>query len=132
MNGASKLHKLRTMHLFAGAGGGILADVLSGFTPVCAVEKDIYCQQVISARQKDGSLPWFPIFDDVQTFDGIPWRGLVDLVAGGFPCQDISVAGKGAGLAGKRSGLWFEYLRIIKEAQPRYIIMARYIRPMLL
>lgn len=111
------------MHLFAGAGGGILADVLSGFTPVCAVEKDIYCQQVISARQKDGSLPWFPIFDDVQTFDGIPWRGLVDLVAGGFPCQDISVAGRGAGIEGEKSGLWREMARIIGQVRPSFVLV---------
>ena len=108
------------MHLFAGAGGGILADVLLGHQPVCAVEINEYCQQVLSARQKDGFIPWFPIFDDVQTFDGIPWRGIVDIVAGGFPCQDISVAGKGAGIDGEHSGLWSEMARIIGEVRPRF------------
>lgn len=108
------------MHLFAGAGGGILADILLGHQPVCAVEINEYCQQVLSARQKDCSFPWFPIFDDVQIFDGRPWRGLVDVVAGGFPCQDISIAGKGAGLDGARSGLWSEFARIIGEVRPRY------------
>jgi DNA (cytosine-5)-methyltransferase 1 len=116
----SELHKLRTLHLFAGAGGGILADILLGHHPVCAVEIEPYCQQVLSARQKDGHLPWFPIFDDVQTFDGKPWHGLVDIVAGGFPCQDISAAGKGAGLSGERSGLWGEMRRIIGEIRPGY------------
>ena len=114
------MQRLRTMHLFAGAGGGILADVLFGHQPVCAVEINEYCQQVLSARQKDGFLPWFPIFDDVQKFDGRPWRGIVDVVAGGFPCQDISVAGKGAGIDGERSGLWSEMARIISEVRPRY------------
>lgn len=108
------------MHLFAGAGGGILADVLLGHQPVCAVEIHQYCQQVLSARQKDGFIPWFPIFDDVQTFDGRSWRGLVEVVAGGFPCQDISVAGKGAGIDGERSGLWSEMARIIGEVRPRF------------
>lgn len=116
----SKLHKLRTLHLFAGAGGGILADLLLGHHPVCAVEIEPYCQQVLSARQKDGHLPWFPIFDDVQIFDGKPWRGLVDVVTGGFPCQDISCAGKGKGLGGERSGLWGEMRRIIGEIRPSY------------
>jgi DNA (cytosine-5)-methyltransferase 1 len=119
----SELHKLRTLHLFAGAGGGILADILLGHHPVCAVEIEPYCQQVLSARQKDGHLPWFPIFDDVQTFDGKPWRGLVDVVAGGFPCQDISAAGKGAGLSGERSGLWKEMARIIGEVGPRFVFV---------
>ena len=108
------------MHLFAGAGGGILADILLGHQPVCAVEINEYCQQVLSARQADGTFPWFPVFADVQKFDGKRWRGLVDCVSGGFPCQDISVAGNGAGLDGERSGLWSEMARIIREVRPRY------------
>ncbi len=111
------------MHLFAGAGGGILADLLLGHQPVCAVEINEYCQQVLSARQKDGCIPWFPIFADVQKFDGKPWRGLVDVVSGGFPCQDISAAGKGAGIDGERSGLWREMARIIGEVRPRYVFV---------
>lgn len=94
------MRKLRTMHLFAGAGGGILADLLLGHQPVCAVEINEYCQQVLSARQADGTFPWFPVFADVQKFDGKRWRGLVDCVSGGFPCQDISAAGPGTGIAG--------------------------------
>lgn len=79
------MSQLRTLHLFAGAGGGLLADLLLGHVPVAAVEIDPYCQQVLSARQKDGILPWFTIFDDVRTFDGRRFKGLVDIVAGGFP-----------------------------------------------
>lgn len=115
------MHRLRTLHLFAGAGGGLLADALTGHTPVCAVEINAYCQQVLSARQNDGHLPWFPIFPDVRKFDGRPWRGLVDAVCGGFPCQDISIAGKGAGIDGERSGLWSEMARIIGEVRPRFV-----------
>lgn len=82
---SSELQRVRTLHVFSGAGGGLLADVLLGHQPVCAVEIDEYCQQVLSARQKDSCLPWFPIFADVKEFDGRRWRGLVDCVCGGFP-----------------------------------------------
>lgn len=117
------MRKLRTMHLFAGAGGGLLADVLLGHQPVCAVEIDEYCQQVLSARQEDGCFPWFPIFEDVQAFDGRPWNGIVDVVCGGFPCQDISAAGSGDGIGGERSGLWREMARIVGEVRPRYVFV---------
>lgn len=124
MNGrTNKLHKLRTLHLFAGSGGGLLGDILLGHHPVCAVEIDTYCQQVLHARQKDGILPWFPIFADVKEFDGKPWRGIVDVVCGGFPCQDISCAGKGAGITGERSGLWKEMARVVCEVRPRYVFV---------
>lgn len=88
---------------------------------VCAVEIDPYCRNVLLARQNDGSLAPFPVWDDVRTFDGKPWRGIVDVVSGGFPCQDISIAGKGAGLSGERSGLWREMARIIGEVRPRFV-----------
>lgn len=111
---------MNELHLFAGAGGGILGGQLLGHTCVCAVEIEEYCQQVLLQRQQDGILPKFPIWDDVTTFEGGPWRGIVDVVCGGFPCQDISSAGKGAGLSGERSGLWSEMARIIGEVQPTY------------
>jgi DNA (cytosine-5)-methyltransferase 1 len=96
---------------------------LLGHHPVVAVERDAHCQQVLSARQKDGYLPWFPIYGDVRDFDGRPWRGLVDVVAGGFPCTDISAAGKGAGIDGKDSGLWREMARIVDEVRPSYVFV---------
>ena len=117
--------KLRTLHLFAGAGGGLLADILLGHRPVGAVEIEKYPRKVLLQRQRDGILPFFPIWDDVRTFEGRPWRGHVDIVAGGFPCQDISLAGKGAGLEGKRSGLWTEFHRLIKEIRPKYASLPR-------
>jgi len=111
---------LNELALFAGAGGGILGGKLLGWRTVCAVEWEAYPASVLCARQNDGLLPPFPIWDDVQTFDGKPWRGIVDVVSGGFPCQDISAAGKGAGLEGERSGLWGEMARVICEVRPRY------------
>jgi len=106
--------------LFAGAGGGILGGHLLGWRTVCAVEWEAYPASVLVARQNDKILPPFPIWDDVQTFDGKPWRGIVDVVSGGFPCQDISAAGKGRGIEAERSGMWREMARIIGEVRPRY------------
>ena len=111
---------MRELALFAGGGGGILGGLLLGWRTVCAVEIDPYARSVLLARQRDGMLQPFPIWDDVSTFDGKPWRGHVDVISGGFPCQDISCAGKGAGIDGERSGLWSEFARIIREVQPRY------------
>ena len=111
---------MNELALFAGAGGGILGGHLLGWRTVCAVEFAEYPRRVLLARQRDGLLPTFPIWDDVRTFDGKPWRGKVDVVSGGFPCQDISVAGSGGGLDGERSGLWLEMARIIGEVQPAF------------
>ena len=114
---------MNELALFAGAGGGILGGHLLGWNTVCAVELERYPREVLLQRQRDGILPVFPIWDDVCTFDGRPWRGLVDVVSGGFPCQDISAAGKGAGIDGARSGLWAEMHRIICEVRPRFAFM---------
>ena len=111
---------LRELALFAGAGGGVLGGHLLGWRTVCAVEYESHAVEVLVQRQNDGSLPPFPIWDDVRTFDPEPWRGHVDVVSGGFPCQDISAAGKGAGITGERSGLWKEFARIIRGVRPRY------------
>jgi DNA (cytosine-5)-methyltransferase 1 len=114
------MENLNELALFAGAGGGILGGHLLGWRTVCAVEWEQYPASVLCARQNDGLLPTFPIWDDVQTFDGKPWRGIVDVVSGGFPCQDISSAGKGEGIGGGRSSMWKHMARIIGEVQPRY------------
>jgi DNA (cytosine-5)-methyltransferase 1 len=122
---------MHTLHLFAGAGGGILADKILGHTPVGAVEIEEAPRRMLLARQLDGVLPVFPIWDDVTTFradnpDCKPafdaYRAIADdlCICGGFPCQDISPAGKGAGISGARSGLWSEYARIIGEIRPRF------------
>jgi DNA (cytosine-5)-methyltransferase 1 len=114
---------MNELALFAGAGGGILGGKILGWRTVCAVEWEPYAASVLCARQNDGLLPPFPIWDDVQTFDGKPWNGIVDVVSGGFPCQDISVAGKGDGLDGERSGMWKHMARVVGEVRPRFVFV---------
>ena len=111
--------KLRTFHLFAGAGGGELADLLLGHIPVGACEIEEYPRNVLLQRMRDGILPVHPVWDDICTLDGKPWRGLVDVVAGGFPCTDLAICKQDAeGLNGAQSGLWFEMFRFIRECDP--------------
>ena len=83
---------MNELALFAGAGGGILGGHLLGWRTVCAVERDAYCARRLMQRQNEGHIPPFPIWDDVRTFDGREWRGIVDVVSGGFPCQAHSSA----------------------------------------
>ena len=114
---------MNELALFSGAGGGVLAGKLLGWRTVCAVESHRYAASVLARRQNEGHLEPFPIWDDVCTFDGKPWRGIVDVVSGGFPCQDISVAGSGDGIEGSKSSLWLEMARIIGEVRPQYVFV---------
>jgi DNA (cytosine-5)-methyltransferase 1 len=103
--------------LFAGIGGFSLGLERAGMKCKWQVEIDPYATAVLKKHW-----PEVPKWDDVRTF---PPQGdySVDLICGGFPCQDISVAGKGAGLAGARSGLWHEFARIIGELRPKYVVV---------
>ncbi len=93
---------MRELSLFTGAGGGLLGTKLLGWTHIGYVEVNEYCQQVIRARIEDGFLDRAPIFTDVREFvqsgAARQYRGFADVVSGGFPCQDISVAGGGQAL----------------------------------
>jgi len=109
---------LRELALFAGAGGGILGGKLLGWRTVCAVERDPYAASVLMQRQNDGILDPFPIWDDVRTFDGRPWRGRVDVVSGGFPCQGYSTASRGRIVA---EDFWPEMRRIVADVAPCYV-----------
>ena len=130
------------LELFAGAGGGILGKNLLGHTTVGAVEIEPYCRRVLLQRQRDLCCPMFPIWDDVRTFriDNpecsayIEWLASIRdklTVSGGFPCQDISsfpcqdisASGKGCGITGRKSGLWFEMARIIGEIRPAAVFV---------
>ncbi len=110
---------MNELALFAGAGGGLLGTKLLGWHPVCAVEIDLFCQNILFARQRDGHLPRFPIWDDVRTFDGHPWRGYIDVVTAGFPCQPFSTASRGRVVA---KDLWSHVARIIGEVEPPHVL----------
>ena len=113
---------LNGLSLFSGIGGIDVA--LSGYVKTKAYcEIDTYCQSVLLSRMLDGSLDRAPIWDDIRNFDGSTFSGYIDIIFGGFPCQDISVAGKGVGLEGERSGLFFEIVRLAKEIKPKFIFL---------
>ena len=103
--------------LFAGIGGFDLGLERAGMRVRWQVEIDPYCQRVLTKHW-----PHVTRYGDIKTVD---WGTVepVDLLCGGFPCQDISLAGKGAGLAGERSGLWFEYAKAIEALKPRYVLI---------
>jgi len=108
---------MRELSLFTGAGGGIWASRMLGWQTVAMVEREEYCQQVLRARQEDGDFDECPIFDDVFAFDGHPWRGRVDVLSAGFPCQPFSVAGRRLAGEDERDG-WPHTARIIREVRP--------------
>ena len=79
---------------------------------VCHIEREAYAASVLAARIEEGSMDTAPVWSDLLTFDAAAWRGAVDCIVAGFPCQDLSLAGRRAGLDGKRSGLFFNILDI--------------------
>ena len=116
---------MNTMHLFSGAGGGLLADLILGHNPIIAVEWDKYACRVLRERAADGWFPDLRVWEgDVRLFDPSEYAGGVDCIAAGFPCQDISGAGNQAGVGeGTRSGLYREVLRIADVVRPRYLFL---------
>lgn len=114
-----------TMHLFAGAGGGLLGDLILGHTPIVAVEWDKYACKVLRERADDGWFTGLQVYEgDVRLFDPSEYAGRVDCIHAGFPCTDISVAGKQAGVGEEtRSGLYREVLRIADMVRPRELFM---------
>jgi DNA (cytosine-5)-methyltransferase 1 len=109
------------LDLFSGIGG--LALALSQYVkPIAYCEIEPYAQAVLLSRMADGRIPRAPIWPDVTTLSG-SMLPPVDIVYGGFPCQDISVAGLGAGLAGERSGLFFEITRLCRDIRPRFVFL---------
>lgn len=105
--------------------GGIelgLAAAIPAYRTVCYVEREAFCASVLAARMADGWLHDAPIWSDLATFDPRPWRGLVDIVTAGYPCQPFSAAGKRRGAADPRH-LWPHVARIIGECQPAYAFL---------
>lgn len=103
--------------LFSGIGGLDLGLERAGWSCAWQVEIDPFCRRILARHW-----PAVPRHRDVRAV-GAAELQRVDLIAGGFPCQDVSVAGKQAGLAGARSGLWFEYARIVRELRPRFVLV---------
>lgn len=108
---------MRLLDLFSGIGGFSLGLEQAGFETVAFCEINPKCRHLLATHW-----PGVPCFDDITTLTG-EQVGPVDAICGGFPCQDISFAGKGAGLAGERSGLWREYARLVRELRPRFVIV---------
>ena len=103
--------------LFSGVGSCSLASHWAGFETIQFVELNPFCQSKLTKN-----FPGIPIHDDIKTFSGWPFRGRTTVLSGGFPCQDVSTAGRGAGLDGERSGLVFEMLRVIDECRPLFCL----------
>ena len=112
---------LNGLDLFSGIGGITLA-LEPWVWPVAYCENDRHAQAVLFSRMAEGRLPLGPVWDDVRTLRG-SMCGPVDIIYGGFPCQDISIAGLGAGLEGERSGLFFEIIRLARELRPRFVFL---------
>lgn len=113
---------LNGLSLFSGIGG--LDVALSEWVrPIAMCEIDPYCQAVLLSRMATGDLVHAPIWDDIKTLRIRPQEVDIDIIFGGFPCQDISIAGLGKGLEGERSGLFFEILRLASEIKPHFIFL---------
>lgn len=89
----------------------------------CFVEREAYPASVLAARIEEGSLEPAPVWSDLLAFDGTAWRGAVDGIVAGFPCQDLSLAGRRAGLDGKRSGLFFDILDIADDCGAWFLFL---------
>lgn len=116
---------LNGLDLFSGIGGMSLA-LREWVRPIAYCECDPYCQAVLLSRMDAGQIVNAPIWDDVRTLgveSGVFPRRFVDCIYGGFPCQDISIAGAGRGLDGERSGLFFEVVRLAKQVEPSWIFL---------
>lgn len=112
---------MNVLDLFSGIGGFSIGLERAGMRTVAFCETEPFCRAVLAKHW-----PGVPCYEDVRTLtaDRLARDGIsVDVICGGFPCQDISHAGNGAGLAGERSGLWFEFQRLIEEIKPRYAII---------
>ena len=117
------VQRLRELSLFSGAGGGLYAtQYLLGWQTVAYCEIDPYCRRVLKQRIKDGIFDDAPIWDDASTFPGEEFRGKVDVISAGFPCQPFSVAGRGKGKADKRNG-WPWVIRCVRQVRPRYLFL---------
>ena len=117
------MSKFKILDIFSGIGGFSLGlQRTNGFETVAFCEIDPFCRRVLAKHW-----PKVPCYDDIRslTADALARDriGPIDVICGGFPCQDISFAGRRAGLEGARSGLWGEYRRLIGEIRPRFVVV---------
>lgn len=114
-----------SLSLFSGIGALDLAvaGVFPGCRTLAYVEGEGYAAAVLAARMASGDLDDAPVWSDIRTFPGRALRDRVDLVVGGFPCQDISLAGAGDGIEGGRSGLFFTLRDVVRDVRPRYVLL---------
>jgi DNA (cytosine-5)-methyltransferase 1 len=115
---------LRALHLCSGYGGFELGLRLAGIPArtVAHVERDAYAAATLVARMADQVLDQAPVWSDLTTFDGAPWRGRVDLITAGFPCQPFSQAGQRRGVDDER-WLWADIARIVADVGPRFVLL---------
>jgi len=113
---AEKGNKMKSGSLFTGIAGFDLGFEQAGIETVWQAEQDKHCLELLETK-----FPKAKRYTDVREIDATAAR--VDIITGGFPCQDVSLAGKRAGLAGERSGLWFEFARIIDELEPGWVVI---------
>jgi len=115
---------LRGLSLCSGVGGLDLGLHIAepGYRTVCFIERQAHAAAALVARMEDTSLAEAPIWDDLRSFDGQPWRGRIHLISAGYPCQPFSYSGKRQGEADPRH-LWPEVARIIEEASPRWVFL---------
>ncbi len=111
--------------LCAGVGGlelGLRLAFGPTYRTVCYVEREVYCAEILARRMEEGYLDLAPIWDDLATFDGRPWRGAVDIISAGLPCQPYSLAGSRHGHDDERA-VWPAWVRIVRECEPAHVFL---------
>lgn len=116
------MERLNGLDLFSGIGGNTLG-LRQYIDTIAYCEADRHAQSVLLSRMSEGLIDHAPIWDDVTTLRGDLFDVRIDIIVGGFPCQDISTAGRGKGLAGERSGLFFEIMRLVDEIKPPFVFL---------
>lgn len=114
--------RLRGLDLFSGL-GGITQALDTWVRPIAYCDIEKYSRAVLIDRMYAGEIQVAPIWNDVRTLRAQHIPGSIDIICGGFPCQDISIAGNGEGLGGKRSGLFFEIARLASELRPSFLFL---------
>ncbi len=110
------------LDLFSGIGG--ISYALKGYVnPIAYCEIDQYCQAVLLSRMASETIRQAPIWNDIRTLSGNEFIGNVEIIYGGFPCQDISIAGNKKGLEGERSGLVYEIMRLVRKIEPQFVFL---------